>query len=515
MAVTLNQNQISGIVISAGDVSGNVITTEYMESSATRPNITYVSNFGHNSLFILADGVVYSTSGTQGHSNNTTGRGTGGTTQSYGLDGLKQVPIPTSYPIVQVGGGYYAYAFALDSAGQLFTWGVNSVGTCGVSTVTQIPYPVLAATGVVKVYDDPSNGNYDQTSTRLFILKTDGYVYGTGYNGLGALGINSTTNVSVFTKILQTGGISFPANSIRSLWNLGTLYGMTVIQTTDGHIWVAGYNGYGQLGIGSTTNATLFTDTSGAWNGGDYTQVLQKVGGGFGYYDTAANSSCTCVMWMANPSGVHLIKTCGCSTWGSLGNGGVTQVNSTPYTVNVGTGTIADIATTGGGPLTIHVLKSDGTLYGWGHNGLGEVGIGTTAATPSPTIVNTGVNRLFMHGFTNHTYSYRVTMFMEKTDGTIWCTGWNGNGELGVGDITQRNGWTLALINAYIPMVAGYIKFCTSYQATSGATVTLVVTGNNTIYAWGYNGTSAVTWQSATNALYPMEFALPRGERTY
>ena len=518
MAVTLGSNQISGLVTPTGDISGNVVTSQYMELNATRPNVTFISRCGHNSLFILADGIMYSTSASAGvYNNNTTGRGLSGIATGYGLDGMKQVPVPTTYPIASAGGGWHGVAWALDTAGQLFTWGINTVGQCGNGTVAAIPNPILVATGVVKVYDDPSNGSYDVNYNRLFILKTDGYVYAAGYNGYGQLGIGSTTNASVFTKIVQTGGISFPANSIVSLWNLGSVYGMTIAQTTDGHIWVCGLNNYGQLGLGSTANASFFTDTSGVWNGNDYTMVIQKVGGGWGYLDSAAQSHGTVLMWLKNPGGTDILRTCGSNVWGGIGDG--TAVNiTTPKapTITLGTNVIADIATCGGGPVTIHVLLTSGALWGWGYNSYGQLGVNSVATVSTPTqIFASGVRRLLHHGLNGYNYSYFAQSIIELTDGSIYVTGYNGVGQLGVGDATQRQVFVPCLINNYIRKVPGAVKFIGHSQVQSQHDVFVAVTANNTIYAWGVNNYNGVTIQTTNHVYYPVQFTLNKGKRNY
>ena len=37
-----------------------------------------------------------------------------------------------------------------------------------------------------------------------------------------------------------------------------------------------------------------------------------------------------------------------------------------------------------------------------------------------------------------------------KNDGTLWCTGYNSNGELGLGDITNRNIFTQEIGRAHV-----------------------------------------------------------------
>lgn len=80
--------------------------------------------------------------------------------------------------------------------------------------------------------------------------------------------------------------------------------------------------------------------------------------------------------------------------------------------------------------------KTDATVWCWGANGDGQLGDGTTVATNTPVQVQTasgalsGVTRLTM----GDAHSCAV-----KADGTVWCWGYNGEGELGLGDTVSRS----------------------------------------------------------------------------
>src|SRR5208283_3264220 len=87
-------------------------------------------------------------------------------------------------------------------------------------------------------------------------------------------------------------------------------------------------------------------------------------------------------------------------------------------------------ATAAGNYFTI-ALKSDGTLWAWGYNANGRLGIGTWDynAHSSPVQVGTDANWTAAAAGDSHVLAL-------KSDGTLWAWGWNGDGQLGDG----RNG---------------------------------------------------------------------------
>ena len=68
--------------------------------------------------------------------------------------------------------------------------------------------------------------------------------------------------------------------------------------------------------------------------------------------------------------------------------------------------------------------KTDGTLWIWGANNYGELGVNDVVYRSSPTQVP---------GTNWHTVSFGYNnTFASKTDGTLWVWGSNVNGQLGL-----------------------------------------------------------------------------------
>jgi alpha-tubulin suppressor-like RCC1 family protein/chitodextrinase len=111
---------------------------------------------------------------------------------------------------------------------------------------------------------------------------------------------------------------------------------------------------------------------------------------------------------------------------GQLGVGRGTQQ---PAQVTGGTNVVAAAA---GGYFTMF-LKSDGTLWGAGINRAGQLGNGEwNDNTFLPTQVNGGTN------VTDVSTGYAHTVFV-RSDGTLWATGDNSGGQLGDGTNTNRS----------------------------------------------------------------------------
>ena len=78
------------------------------------------------------------------------------------------------------------------------------------------------------------------------LVNPDGSLWATGYNGYGQLGDGSTTSRNTFEQVLT--GVQAVA--------AGDFHTMAVKQ--DGSLWATGRNYYGQLGDGSNTDWNTF-----------------------------------------------------------------------------------------------------------------------------------------------------------------------------------------------------------------------------------------------------------------
>jgi alpha-tubulin suppressor-like RCC1 family protein len=141
----------------------------------------------------------------------------------------------------------------------------------------------------------------------------------------------------------------------------------------------------------------------------------------------------------------------------------------------------ADVVSIWGGARGTIILKSDGTVWTWGANFDGKLGIGDT----NPVRMTVPVE---VHGTGNVGYFNSVKTIMGceehnvavKSDGTVWSWGWNAFGQLGDGTTNS----------AYTPVQTGLgsVPPLTSVTKLGGRPYfTLAVKSDGTIWAWGMN----------------------------
>jgi hypothetical protein len=116
------------------------------------------------------------------------------------------------------------------------------------------------------------------------------------------------------------------------------------------------------------------------------------------------------------------------SNTGALGDN-TSTARSTPVTTSSGGANWKQVSC---GGYNTSAIKTDGTLWTWGGNGNGNLGDNTTTdrSTPVTTFAG-GTNWKQVAGGNRHTAAI-------KTDGTLWTWGYNNFGQLGVNITTQR-----------------------------------------------------------------------------
>lgn len=289
------------------------------------------------------------------------------------------------------------------------------------------------------------------TGTSTQALNSYGTPYGWGSNTNGQQG-NGTTNTSN-SPVLMVGGYTF--SQIISAPSINSVFGLT----PTGQLYAWGTNTNGQLGIGNVTNQSSPTLVLGGitWS----SVYVDDDFSGVSVFGIASNGNG--YAW-------------GFNTSGKLGVGDSTD-RSSPVAI-VGGHTWSKFFSDNNDDFII-ALDTTGTAYGWGANGSGWLGDGTTTSRNSPVLVVGG------HKFK------QITMFESGTvgitdDGTAWGWGGNQSGNLGVGSVLAKSSPTLVL---------GGLKF----SKIAGGSSMIGLTTAGAAYCWGSNSNG----QLGTNDLNP------------
>jgi alpha-tubulin suppressor-like RCC1 family protein len=131
-------------------------------------------------------------------------------------------------------------------------------------------------------------------------------------------------------------------------------------------------------------------------------------------------------------------------------------------------------------------IRTDGSLYGWGANSFGQLGLNNTNDQRLPVRIGIETNWIQVEAGANHSVALR-------RDGTIWTWGGNQYGQLGSGD-TNR----LA-----VPTQMGADSAWIEVRA--GGFFTLARRADGTIWGWGRNESSQLGNNSTNDALAPVQ----------
>ncbi|GIO14340.1 hypothetical protein J19TS2_38950 [Cohnella xylanilytica] len=123
-------------------------------------------------------------------------------------------------------------------------------------------------------------------------------------------------------------------------------------------------------------------------------------------------------------------------------------------------------------------LKKDGTIWVWGSNGSGELGLGDTKVRKVPVQVTGPIQDI---PFKQVDAGIQFTVALAA-DGTVWAWGQNSSGELGDGTTTRR----LEPVQVRDPSdPSGYLTGVKQIQGGSSQSVALKEDGS--VYTWGNN----------------------------
>ena len=312
-----------------------------------------------------------------------------------------------------------SHTVAIESDGKLWAWGQNNRGQLGNGSydTTGISHPIPAQVvdpNPLSPWVAVSAGSY-----HTLAVKKNGTLWTWGLNDIGQLGDGSKTQKDSPVQVVGKNGVGFLEDVIAVAAGLNH----TVAIKKDGTLWAWGSNQNGQLGDGSTTqkdspvqvvykNGFELEDVIAVAAGANHTVALKKDG--------------TLWAW-------------GQYTYGKLGigdpqGGEVVDAKATNPVQVVGRYKDWDkdwFAVFAGGDHTV-ALKKDGTLWAWGLNDIGQLGLGDKGNNRNiPTRLGEAADLVGVSG------GSRYSMALRRS-GILWTWGDNTYGQLGLGTTEER-----------------------------------------------------------------------------
>ncbi|HTR82431.1 MAG TPA: T9SS type A sorting domain-containing protein [Bacteroidota bacterium] len=262
--------------------------------------------------------------------------------------------------------------------------------------------------------------------------------------------------------------------------------GHTLAIANDGNLYAWGVNNYGQLGNGTTLNDSVPT-------------LVPKPAGVNSWNAIAAGSFFSYAL--CDDGNIY---SWGFNSFGQLGNGAndggnnATATHPTPTAIMKPASVSSWTAVAAGDNFGLAIANND-SLYSWGRNINGQLGQGNTNDYSVPTGV------AFPSGVTGWTKVYGGAFYSMAlgNDSNLYGSGSNGNGQLGDASTTQRTSFVLSAKPSGV----------TSWKSiVCGASFTLAIGSDDSLYAWGFNGTDELG--SATgnsNNVAAVKVGLPSG----
>ena len=387
----------------------------------------------------------------------------------------------------------------LDVNGQLWTWGINDYGQCGVGSTAYVKTPV-------NVSLISANSIYGKTVTKVWlpcgvedvgfmmVLCSDGTVHAVGHNGYGQCGNGNTTNQSYFVRCGTLTGVTDIS--------CGRERYTTCTAVAGGQLYSWGYNGDYQFGNGNATSVS--------------TPTLRNTGSLAGKTITKARAGYLVCMALASDGTLH---GAGNQNSGSFGIG---NTNNQTAWVQINT-LVSDFYIVNYDYAVSIIKKTDNKLYCAGSNNYVLAAVYQQTGTDGygnpiygyVTPAMTSWTQVVFPSEVNYTTVYPVKYLKCGTgsynsficlmnNGSVYAWGYNGNGALGIGDdgVGQVN------LNASAQKVL--VPPCSDIAAWGhGAeTSTGFITQDRALYGCGYGGTWSNGWIQEVTQFAPIPIQL-------
>lgn len=307
-------------------------------------------------------------------------------------------------------------------------------------------------------------------------LRQDGTVWAWGGNDRGELGVNNTNTMLQPVQVMGIGGVGHLSDAVA----LSANYYQTLALRSDGTVVGWGWNANGELGSGAKLEhypapvLSLMQEARAVAAGGHHSVALKKDG--------------TVWTWGNNADG-----QLGYATMPTSEQLAPRQVPSLSGVVSIAAGYAHTLA-----------LKGDGSLWAFGQNVNGELGIGTTAGSTGPVRVRNSAgtgyidNVVAMAAAASQNWtpsdplSYCAHSLALTGAGDVYAWGSNAWGQLGLGDTADR----------HLPVI---VPGLTGVSAVSAAYAHSMALKDGNVFMWGRNGLGSLGNGTSNDSHTPVQ----------
>lgn len=366
------------------------------------------------------------------------------------------------------------HACALDAQGTTFCWGTNTnfLEYGMINPTSSLPVKT-SAQPFASLSGGPSQHTCALTTSRA------GYCWGRGGRGEMGNGIDGAGTSSSDTGNPPT------AVSFTEKWDdirVGRLTTCGVTTTGVGYCW--GLNQHGEIGDTLIPPNTRVTTPHKVIGGIEFTSIV--------------------------PGWIH---TCGIAKsgaaycWGDNSSGqlGIGITDDLPHAQPLIVSFTQPFKKLALSARSTCGLTTSNTILCWGYNGTGQLGDGTTTLHSSPAPISSslkftdismgsgfagglGTNVTIPAGIAQGGIAHACAL---ATDGTVYCWGWNGAGQVGDGSTTTR--LTPVPITGGVKMTS--VALGGAYSCATGATA---------IFCWGANAAGQLGNATFTDSAIPV-----------
>jgi len=342
-------------------------------------------------------------------------------------------------------GGDSIYAMTAD--GTVYVWGYDFANQLGrqVLVYTSTLIPLLNSATFTKIVNN-------------IFLDSAGNAWCTGSDGVGSLGDNATADQSSLVSIARPG--SYKDIAATYLPNSDPYVACAAIDGATGNIWTWGQNLGGALGNNTLTNTSSPVSIA---RSGSYSSIIS---GGYG----------TC--FIAIEASTGNVYSWGINGYGQLGNNTLTNTSSP---VSIARSTSYSAVAAGGMGTVAYIDGATGNIWMTGRNSVGQLGDNTKTGKSSPVSIKRAASYKAVAIADETTYA------IDASDGSLWAWGFNNIGQLGDGTVTDKSSPVSVLGGrSYINVIAlpynGILK-ATGYSAST----VFMLDANGIVYALGDN----------------------------